>query len=67
MDFPAGMEGFKGKYCIPQGVVLEYCSPDRILTDRRVGEVVIPMIAFIKGGMTLFMNRIPRITYLITY
>ena len=47
------MEGFRAKYHIPQGVVLEYCPLDRILTDRRVGEVIIAMIAFIEGGITL--------------
>ena len=54
------MEAFRARYRIPQGVVLEYCPPDRVLTDRDVGEVVIPMIAFIKGGMTLPMRRITR-------
>ena len=40
--------------------MLEYCPLDRVLTDRRVGEVVIPMIGFIEGGMTLLMGRITR-------
>ena len=52
------MEAFRGRYHIPQGVVLEYCPPDRVLIDRDVGEVVIPMIAFIEGGMTFPMRRI---------
>ena len=60
VDSSASMECFRAKYRIPQGVVLEYCPPDRVLTDRRVGEVVIPMIAFIDGGMTLLMGRITR-------
>ena len=60
VDFPVGMEGFSARYHIPQGVVLEYCPPNRILTDRKVGEVIIPMIAFIEGGMTLPMGRITR-------
>ena len=30
------------------------------LTDRKEGEVVIPMITFIEGGMTLLMGRITR-------
>ena len=47
VDSPAGMEGFRAKYHIPQGVVLEYFSPDQVLTDREVGQVVIPMIVFI--------------------
>jgi len=32
VDSPAGMEGFRAKYCIPQGVGLEYCPPDQVLT-----------------------------------
>ena len=54
------MEGFRAKYHIPQGVVLEYCLPDRILTDREEGEVVIPMVTFIEGEMTLPMGKIIR-------
>ena len=60
VDSPAGMKGFKAKYRIPPIVVLEYCPPDRVLTDKRMGEVVIPMIAFIEGGMTFPMGRITR-------
>ena len=66
VDSPAGMEGFRAKYHIPRGVVLEYCPPDRILIDRKVGQVVIPMIAFIEEGMTLPMGRITR-DYLINH
>ena len=54
------MEGFRARYRIPQGVVLEYCPPEGVLTERDVGQVVIPMIAFIEGGMTLPMSRITR-------
>ena len=60
MDSSAGMEGFRTKYRIPPEVVLEYCPLYRVLIDRRVGEVVIPMIGFIEGGMTLLMGRITR-------
>ena len=60
------MEGFRARYRIPQGVILEYCPPDRVLTDRDMSQVVIPMIAFIKGGMTLLMRRITR-DYLINH
>ena len=48
IDSPAGMEGFKAKYHIPQGVALGYCALDRIVTNRNEGEVVILMIPFIK-------------------
>ena len=54
------MEGFRAKYRIPQGVGLEYCSLDQILTKRETGQVVIPMITFIEGGMTILMGRITR-------
>ena len=60
VDSPAVIEGFRAKYHIPQGVGLQYCPPDRILTNRVEGEVVIPMIAFIEGGMTLLMGRITK-------
>ena len=53
VDSPTDMEGFRAKYHILQGVVLEYCPPDRVLIDRDMDQVVIPMIAFIEGGMTL--------------
>ena len=60
VDSPAAMEGFRAKYRILQGVALQYCAPDRILTDREVGEVVILMIAFLEGGMTLSVGRVTR-------
>ena len=60
------MEGFRARYRIPQGVVLEYCPLDRVLTDKDMGQVVIPMIAFIEGGMTFPMCRITR-DYLINH
>ena len=60
VDSPAGMEGFRAKYHIPQGVGLEYCSLDQILTKRETRQVVIPMIAFIERGMTIPMGRITR-------
>ena len=66
VDSLAGMESFRAKYHIPLGVVLEYCPSDRILTNKKVGEVVIPMIAFIERGMTLPMGRI-SIDYLINH
>ena len=60
VDSPASMESFRAKYHIPPRVGLEYCPPNRVLTDRKEGEVVIPMIAFIEGGMTLPMGKITR-------
>ena len=45
---------------------LRYYSTEQIATDREMGEVIIPMIAFIEGGMTLPMGRITR-DYLIAH
>ena len=66
VDFDDVMEGFKAKYHILQGVALQYCAPDQIVTNREEGEVVIPMIAFIEGGMTIPMGRVTR-DYLINH
>ena len=60
------MEGFRARYHISLGVALQHCAPDQILTDRQEGEVVIPMIAFINGGMTFIMGRVTR-DYLINH
>ena len=45
---------------------LRYCSTEQIVTDRETREVIIPIIAFIEGGMTLPMGRITK-DYLINY
>ena len=55
VDFPDSMESFKARYHIAPKVGLEYCPPDCVLTDRRGGEVVIPMIA-----LMLPMDRITK-------
>ena len=39
---------------------LEYYSSDQILIKRETGQVVIPMIAFIEGGMTIPIGRITK-------
>ena len=62
---PALIEIFKDKYHIPQEVSLRYYFPKGLAFDREVGEVIIPMIAFIEGGITIPMGRITR-DYLLT-
>ena len=57
---PTLIELFKEKYHIPHEVSIQYCSPEGLAFDRKVGEVTIPMIAFIKRGMTIPMGRITR-------
>ena len=62
----AKIKAFKNRYHIPREVVLRYCFPKQIVSHREKGEVIIPMIAFIEGGMTLPMGRITR-DYLINH
>ena len=57
---PALIELFKEKYHILQEVSIRYCFTEGLAFDREVGEVIIPMIAFIEGGMTIPMGRITR-------
>ena len=66
VDSPLKIELFKQKYHIPQEVGLRYCSTEQIATDRESGDVIISMIAFIEGEMTLPMGRITR-DYLIAH
>ena len=49
VNTPALIELFKEKYHIPQEVVVRHCTTEGVEFDRKVGEVVIPMIAFIEG------------------
>ena len=57
---PALIKLFKEEYHIPQEVVVRHCTTEGVEFDRKVGDVVIPMIAFIEGGMTVPMGRITR-------
>ena len=54
------IELFKEKYHIPQEVSIRYCSLEELAFNREVGEVTIPMIAFIEGGMSIPIGRITR-------
>ena len=60
VDTAAGMEGFRAKYHIPGDVGLKYCPAEAVAGSRKEGEVIIPMIAFIEGGMTLPMKPVMR-------
>ena len=51
VDFTSKIEFFKEKYHIPQEVGLRYFSTEQIVTNREGRKVIIPMIAFIKGGL----------------
>ena len=60
---PALIESFKEKYHIPQEVLVRHCITEGVEFDRKVGEVVIPRIAFIEGGMTVPWVGLQGITY----
>ena len=60
---PALIELFKEKYHIPQEVVIRHCTTEGVEFDRKVGEVVIPMITFIEGGMTIPWVGLHEIIY----
>ena len=53
-------ERFKAKYRIPPIVGMRYATQGEWIDDRKTGEVVIPMIAFIEEGMTIPMGNITR-------
>ena len=66
VDSSSKIELFKERYHIPQEVGLQYCPTEQFVTNKEVGEVIIPIIAFIEGGMTLPIGRIAR-DYLINH
>ena len=60
VDSEEGMEKFRAKYRIPPRVGMKYSAQGEWVDDRKTGEVVIPMIAFIEGGMTISMGALTR-------
>ena len=54
------MESFKTKYRIPPTVGIRYAAQGEWVGARKTREVVIPMIAFIEGGMTIPMGTVTR-------
>ena len=51
-------ERFRAKYRIPPTVGIRYAAQGKWVDDRKTKEVVIPIIAFIEGGMTIPMGNI---------
>ena len=54
------MKNFRAKYNILPNVGVRYAAQGEWFDDRKIGEVVIPMIAFIEGGMIIPMGTITR-------
>ena len=60
VDTEEGMRNFKSKYNIPPHVGVTYTAQREWFDERKTNEVVITMIAFIEGGMTIPMGTITR-------
>ena len=60
VDTPKGIEAFKTWYNIPPEVTIKHCLLGDWHAFRPEGVVVIPMIAFIEGGMQITMGRVTR-------
>ena len=55
-----GIRNFCSKYKIPSTVGMRYVTQEKWADARQTWEVVIPMIAFIEGGMTISIGSITR-------
>ena len=66
VDTLDGIESFKAQYRISLEVSIRYCKQEDWHALRQEGEVVIPMITFIEGGMRIPMGRVTG-DYLIAY
>ena len=60
VDFEEGMKSFRTKYNIPPHVGVRYAAQGEWFDKRKTGKVVIPMIAFIEGGMTIPMGTLTK-------
>ena len=60
VDTEERMRNFKSKYNIPPHVGVRYAAQGKWFDERKTNKVVIPMIAFIEGGMTIPMGTITR-------
>ena len=60
VDTEKGMRSFRSKYNIPPHVGVRYAAQDEWFDERKTNEVVIPMIAFIEGGITIPMGTLTR-------
>ena len=60
VDTEERMKSFRAKYNIPPNVGIRYAAQGKWVDERKTTEVVIPMIAFIEGGMTIPMGTLTR-------
>ena len=60
VDSEEGMKSFRTKYNISPHVGIRYAAQGEWFDERKTGEVVIPMIAFIEGRMTIPIGTLTR-------
>ena len=60
VELEEAMEKFVADYSIPDNVGLRYCKKGDWHIMRREGEITIPIIAFLEGGMRLPMRPVVR-------
>ena len=60
VDSKEEMKSFRKKYNIPPHMGIRYAAQGEWFDGRKIEEVVIPMIAFIEGGMTIPMGILTR-------
>ena len=60
VDSAESIENFKAQYRILPGVSIRYCKEGEWHEKMQEGEVVIPMIAFIEGGMRIPIGTVTR-------
>ena len=60
VDSEEGMKSFRTKYNIPPNVGIRYTAQEEWFDERKTGEVVILMIAFIEKGMTIPIGTLTR-------
>ena len=60
VEFEDAMEKFIADYRIPPNVGLRYCEEGEWHFRRQESEVVIPLIAFIEGGVRILMGPVMR-------
>ena len=58
VQFEEDIERFRAKYRIQPTVGMRYAAQGEWVGAKKTGEVVIPIIAFIEGGMTIPMGNI---------
>ena len=60
VETPQNRVEYKRYYGIPNNVSVQHYNPGEWYKKRQTGVVVIPVIAFIKGGMRIPIGRVTR-------